>query len=61
MTTGGWITMIISVGFVTGLLTWCIYKVMTTSGETEKMHGFEFETPDEKEEHRDRAPTDHRP
>ena len=57
MTTGGWITMIVSVGFVTTLLTWCIYKVMTTSGETEKMHGFEFETPDEKEEHRDRAST----
>lgn len=51
MTTGGWITMLISVGFVTGLFTWCIYKVMTTSDETEKMHGFEFETPDEKAEH----------
>jgi len=53
MTAGGWITMIVSVGFVTGLLAWCIYKVMTTSGETEKMHGFEFETPDEKEAHLD--------
>ena len=51
MTAGGWVTMIISVGFVTGLFAWCIYKVMTTSGESEKMHGFEFETPDEKEAH----------
>ncbi len=28
MTTGGWITMILSVGFVTGLLGWCIYRVL---------------------------------
>lgn len=43
--------MLISVGFVTTLFTWCIFKVMTTSEKTEKMHGFEFETPDEKAEH----------
>lgn len=28
MTTGGWITMILSVGFVTGLFVWCIYRVL---------------------------------
>ena len=50
MTTGGWINMILSVGFVTGLFAWCITKVLTTSGESEKLHGFEFETPDEKED-----------
>lgn len=49
MTPGGWITMILSVGFVTGLFIWCITKVLTTHDETEKIHGFEFETPDEKE------------
>ena len=48
MTPGGWIILIISVGTVTALFSWCIYKVFTTPGETEHMHGFEFETPDEK-------------
>lgn len=38
MTTGGWITMILAVGFVTGLLGWCIYKVLTTPGSTEHLH-----------------------
>lgn len=28
MTTGGWITMILSVGFVVGLFLWCIIKVL---------------------------------
>jgi len=48
MTIGGWITMLLSVGFVTGLLSWCIYKVLTTPGEEEKIHGFEKEPPDAK-------------
>ena len=50
MTTGGWITMLLSVGTVTTLFAWCIYKVLTTPHEAEKVHGFEFETPDEKAE-----------
>jgi hypothetical protein len=29
MTTGGWITMILSVGSVTTLFVWCLYKVLT--------------------------------
>jgi len=28
MTTGGWINMILSVGFVTVLFVWCVYKVL---------------------------------
>lgn len=28
MTTGGWITMILSVGFVTGLFLYCVGKVL---------------------------------
>jgi hypothetical protein len=28
MTTGGWITMIVSVGFVTGLFCYCIWRVL---------------------------------
>jgi len=38
MTIGGWITMLLSVGFVTGLLSWCIYKVLTTPGSEEHVH-----------------------
>lgn len=48
MTLGGWIIMAVSVGSVTGLFVWCIYKVLATPGETKRMHGVEFETPDEK-------------
>lgn len=33
MTTGGWINMAISVGFVTCLFAWCIYKVLTQPGK----------------------------
>ncbi len=28
MTTGGWINLILSVGFVTLLFVWCIYRVL---------------------------------
>ena len=38
MTIGGWIIMIASVGFMTGLLAWSITKVLTTPGETEHLH-----------------------
>jgi len=38
MTIGGWITMLLSVGFVTGLLSWCIFKVITTPGSSEHVH-----------------------
>lgn len=49
MTSGGWITMIFSVGAVVALFAWCIFKVLTTP-EQPPVHGFEFETPDEKAE-----------
>lgn len=48
MTPSGWIIMLISVGTVTTLLTWCVYKVLTIPRETEHIHGFEQETPDQK-------------
>ena len=38
--------MILSVGSVSALLAWCIYKVLSTPRETEHIHGFEQETPD---------------
>jgi len=48
MTPGGWFVMLVSVGSVTALFIWCIWKVVTTPDESEKLHGFSFETPDEK-------------
>lgn len=33
MTIGGWITMLLSVGFVVGLFFWCVFKVMTAPSE----------------------------
>jgi hypothetical protein len=38
MTIGGWITMILSVGFVTLLLAWCIWKVLRTPEATRHLH-----------------------
>ncbi len=50
MTLGGWIIMILSVGSVTALFTWCVVKVLTTPDESEKIHGFEIEPPDVKKD-----------
>lgn len=38
LTVAGWIVMLASVGFVTLLLIWCIWKVLSTPGETEHLH-----------------------
>ncbi len=53
MTIGGWIILTVSVGTVTALFIWCIFKVIRTPDETKHMHGFEFETPDEKDDAQD--------
>ncbi len=50
MTTGGWIIMISTIIMATIFFGWCIFKILTTPGEAEHVHGFEIETPDEKEE-----------
>jgi hypothetical protein len=50
MTLGGWIVMLLSVISVTVVFLWCLWKVLTTPDESEKLHGFSFETPDEKAE-----------
>ncbi len=50
MTEGGWIIMILSVGSVSTLFVWCVIKVLTTPEDDEKLHGFEIETPDTKED-----------
>jgi len=57
MTAGGWLIMILSVGAVSVLFFWCIFKVLTTQGEEKKLHGFEFETPDEKTGQDPKGPT----
>lgn len=41
MTLAGWIIMIISTGLVSLLFAWCIYKVIKTPGESERLHGIE--------------------
>ena len=46
MTSSGWIIMLLSVGTVTSLFAWCIYKVLTSPEESEKLHGFEIDPPD---------------
>ncbi|NLY01024.1 MAG: hypothetical protein GXY83_33455 [Rhodopirellula sp.] len=51
MTAGGWLVMILSVGGMTALLGWCIYKVVATPGSTEHLHSqADIETPDVKED-----------
>jgi hypothetical protein len=50
VTVGGWINMLLSVGSVAALFAWCVWKVLRTPEEAEKLHGFEFETPDETSE-----------
>lgn len=50
MTLGGWIIMLVSTLGVTSLFLWCLYMVLTLPEETDKVHGFEMETPDEKQE-----------
>ena len=51
MTPAGWIIMVLCVTGMTGLLAWCIYKVVTTPGSTEHLHSqADIETPDVEEE-----------
>ena len=48
MTLGGWIVMLLSVISVIVVFLWCLWKVLTIPDESEKLHRFSFETPDEK-------------
>lgn len=38
MTTGGWVVMALAVSGMTGLLCWCVYKVLTTPSSSEHLH-----------------------
>ncbi|MCG8511127.1 MAG: hypothetical protein MI741_18060 [Rhodospirillales bacterium] len=51
MNVAGWIVMLGSVGFVTCLLGWCIYKVVSTPGATDHIHSqADITTPDTQNE-----------
>lgn len=40
--------MLLSIAFVTGLLIWCIYRVLATPGSTEHLHSeYDIDTLDE--------------
>jgi hypothetical protein len=41
MTAGGWITMLLSVGFVVTLFVWCIGRVLTEKQPQKRIHGIE--------------------
>jgi hypothetical protein len=38
LSAAGWATMLLSVGFVSSLLGWCIWKVLTLPGSEEHLH-----------------------
>ena len=46
MTTEGWITMIVSIGGVISITTWCFVKIFSTPDKKEDVHGIELVTPD---------------
>jgi hypothetical protein len=46
MTTAGAIIMLVSVGTVTSLFSWCVWKVLTTPSASEHVHAVELDTPD---------------
>lgn len=48
MTTGGWIIMILSVGFVSGLFGWSLFKVMKEP-DMDSIHSTMDEPPDVEE------------
>jgi hypothetical protein len=51
MTPGGWVLMLAAVGGVTAFLSWCIWKVLATPGESEHVHSpADIETPDRRDD-----------
>jgi hypothetical protein len=46
MTTGGWITMIVSVGSVTVFFIWTLYRVFTAAPPDNDLHSIREEPPD---------------
>jgi hypothetical protein len=54
MTTGGWIVMTLSVGFVTGLFAWCLYRVLS-GGQPDHGHAAVEPVDEEQAEAEDRG------
>jgi hypothetical protein len=50
MTLSGWIIMILAVAGMTGLLAWCVYKVVSTPGSSEHIHAQSDINPHDTEE-----------
>jgi hypothetical protein len=50
VTFSGWIILVLSVATVTALFAGCLYKVLTSPVEAERMRGIGAETPDLREE-----------
>jgi hypothetical protein len=51
MTLGGWITLILSVGFVISLFAWCITRILTGHQPVDRLHGLEdIDTHDQDDE-----------
>lgn len=50
MTAGGWLTLIFAVGGVTTLLSWCVYKVVSTPGASGHVHSQADIKPRDREE-----------
>lgn len=48
MTSGGWIILIMSIGTVSILFFWCIFKLLSIPKETKHLHDLEPKTPKEK-------------
>jgi len=46
MTPQGWFVLALSVGTVSALFFWCIWKVIRTPEAADRLHGFEREPPD---------------
>jgi len=38
MTLSGWVVMVLSVGFMTALAAWCVYRVMKEPQASERIH-----------------------
>ncbi len=60
MTFMGWCVMIASVMGTTAFFLWCMSRVLRGDAQ-KKVHGFEFETPDEKQDHHERRRPDTAP
>jgi multisubunit Na+/H+ antiporter MnhF subunit len=51
MTLGGWITLVLSVGFVISLFAWCITRILMGKQSVDRLHGLEdIDTKDQDDE-----------